>query len=329
LDVTPVIVPACAGTPAPGASKCTTNAQDYVTRTLRGSWNGFTGDATLTWTPDTSTLAYLRYARGYKTGGFNSGTISAHPLTSPEYVDAVELGAKKTWGSMLQVNGAIFYYSYQNDQQPLTVQTAAGPQGQIFNIPAVHTYGLELEAVWQPIQDLVFTGTYSYLNAKVASMDGKCVGNADDPLAIEVGDKTSGCPVAGTINLVGNTLAESPENKFALNGTYTWTFDPGRFAVSASVIWKDKTYGAIFNTPSNSAPAYSQVNLRATWTDAQNRYTVTGFVDNVFNTTGYDNVTEAQISPNAAAGKANYDLVRAVGLTYPLTFGIELQARFH
>ena len=126
FDVTPVIVGLPApGLPRPARAKCSTNAQGFVTRTLRGSWNGFTGDATLTWTPDSSTLAYLRYARGYKTGGFNSGTISAHPLTSPEYVDAVELGAKKTWGSMLQVNGAIFYYSYQNDQQPLTVQTAA------------------------------------------------------------------------------------------------------------------------------------------------------------------------------------------------------------
>jgi iron complex outermembrane receptor protein len=326
LDVTPVIVPACAGTPAPGASHCHTNAQDFVTRTLRGSWNGFTGDATLTWTPDSETLAYLRYARGYKTGGFNSGTISAHPLTSPEYVDAVELGAKKTWGSMLQVNGAIFYYAYQNDQQPLTVQTAAGPQGQIFNIPSVHTYGVELEAVWQPIQDLVFTGTYSYLNATVASMDGKCVSNADDPLSIEPGDKTNGC--GGLINLVGNTLAESPRNKLAFNAAYTWTFDPGRFSVSASVIWKDKTFGAIFNTPSNEAPAYSQVNLRATWTDAQNRYTVTGFVDNVFNTTGFDNVTEAQIAPTITK-PSDYDIVKAVGLTYPLTFGIELQARFH
>ena len=52
-------------------------------------------------------------------------------------------------------------------------------------------------------------------------------------------------------------------------------------------------------------------------------------MNNVFNTTGYDIVTEAQISPNAAAGAANYDIVRAVGLTYPLTFGVELQARFH
>ncbi len=121
-----------------------------------------------------------------------------------------------------------------------------------------------------------------------------------------------------------------PQNKFALNGTYTWTFDPGRFSVSASVIWKDKTYGAIFNTPSNSAPAYSQVNLRATWIDSQNRYTVTGFVDNVFNTTGYDNVTEAQIAPVASITKpSQYDIVKAVGLTYPLTFGVELQVRFH
>jgi iron complex outermembrane receptor protein len=330
LDITAVPAgPGCAAHVA-GASACSTNAAGYITRSLHGTWSAFTGDATLTWTPDSETLAYLRYARGYKTGGFNSGTISPSPLTQPEYVDAVSLGAKKTWGAMLQFNAEAFYYNYQNDQQPLTVQEAVGvSSSQIFNIPAVHTYGVELEAIWHPIDPLVFTGTYSYLNSTVASMDGKCVVNADDPLAIEPGERTSGCPFAGTVNLVGNTLAEAPRNKIAVNATYTWTFDPGKLSFSASVIWKDKTFGAIFNTPSNEAPAYSQVNLRATWTDAQNRYTVTGFVDNLFNTTGFDNVTEAQIAPNAAAGAANYDIVKAVGLTYPLTFGIELQARFH
>ena len=66
-----------------------------------------------------------KYSRGYKTGGFNSGYIAPNPETSPEYVDAVEIGAKKLFGSMFQINGAAFYYNYQNDQQPLTVQNAA------------------------------------------------------------------------------------------------------------------------------------------------------------------------------------------------------------
>ena len=50
----------------------------------------------LAWTPDPDTLAYGKYSRGYKTGGFNSGTLAAFPETQPETVDAIEIGLKKT-----------------------------------------------------------------------------------------------------------------------------------------------------------------------------------------------------------------------------------------
>ncbi len=338
FDVTPAITGApgqCTAPFAPGASGCSVNAQGFVTRNLHGHWSAVTGDATLTWTPDSTTLGYLRYARGYKTGGFNSGTISASPLTAPEYVDSLEIGAKKQWGPMLTVNAAAFYYWWQNDQQPLAVQSSPGvTSSQLFNIPSVHTYGVELEAIWHPIEPLAITATYSYLNATVNSMNGKCVVDADDLRAILPGNSTACCAisppgVAQAVNIVGNELPESPRNKVAINGTYTWRFDPGSLSFSASWIWKDRTFGDIFNTPFDVAPSYSQVNLRATWIDAQNRYTVTAFVDNVFNQTGFDNVTATQIAPGTANPAVAYDLVKGTGITYPLTFGIEAQVRFH
>jgi iron complex outermembrane receptor protein len=331
FDVTPVIVPLGVAVPGSGPSMYNANTGN-VTRTLAHNWSGVTGDVTLTWTPDSETLGYARYARGYKTGGFNSGTISAHPLTQPEYVDAFEVGIKKTVGSMLQFNGEVFYYAWKNDQQPLAVQTAAAgvTAAQIFNIPSVHDYGVELEAIWRPIDPLTITAVYSFLSAKVASMNGQCVANANDSLAILPGDRTNGCAFAGQVNLVGNTLAESPRNKVALNATYTFSFDAGKLSLSAAYIWKDSTYGAIFNVPQNLAPAYSQVNLRANWDDAQGRYSVIAWVNNVFNTIGYDNVTETQLDPNSTLGPpgSHYDILTAKGLTYPLTFGAELQVRF-
>ena len=98
----------------------------------------------------------------------------------------------------------------------------------------------------------------------------------------------------------------------SLNAQYTFPFDPGKLVLSASVIWKDKTYGSIFNNPQALAASYSTVNLRAEWDDAKNRYNVSAFVNNVFNTTGYDIVTEAQIAPDAALGATHYNIIRAV-----------------
>ncbi|MFI4934384.1 MAG: TonB-dependent receptor [Caulobacterales bacterium] len=320
----------------PGAALPVLNtATGFYERNLAGSWGAWTGDAVLTWQPDEETMAYFRYARGYKTGGINAGTISAHPLTMPEYVDSFETGLKKSVGRTFQLNAALFYYNFINDQQPLGVTSSAGvTTSQLFNIGTVHTYGLELEAVWRPIEALTLIGDYSYLSSKVASTGGNCFINADDTRALLPGAKIAGCPIDATgsqsQSIVGNTLPEAPTNKLAFNANYVFTFDPGKLTLSGSVVWKDKTYGEIFNTPLTLAPAYSQVNLRVTWDDAKDRYNISAYVNNVFNTTGFDNVTETQLAPFTppAQGGAPYDIVQGKGLTSPITYGIELRVRY-
>lgn len=318
-----------------------------ITRNLRGSWSGLTGDAEINWTPDPETLAYFRYARGYKAGGFNAGVLSQIPITQPETVDAFELGAKKTLGSAFQLNGALFYYNYYNDQQPFTVVGAGSVASTVIvNIPQARIYGLELEGVWRPIDAVTLNLQYSYLNAKVSSRF--CVRDSIDPFATLPGAHTNGCPIdtvtsanpspppanivtttAFEQDLNGATLPEAPANKVSFNAQYAWRTDPGTLTLSASVIWKDQTYGSIFNRPLALAPAYTTVNLRAVWDDAEKRYTVIGFVNNVFNTIGYDNVTEtnAGLGPTFANQNVPF-LVSAKGITAPLTFGLEAQVRF-
>ena len=333
-DVTPFAVSPInpvTGKPYPGSGVGFYNAATgFEVRTLGASWNAVTGEATLTWQPDSSTLTYLKYARGYKTGGFNGGQVAAFPETAPEYVDSIEGGLKKSWGSVFQINAAAFYYNYQNDQQPLTIQNSTGVLfSDVFNIPSVHTYGVELEANWHPFQPVVFTAEYTYLSAKIASMNNTCVEDTVDPLAILPGSKIAGCPAAAggvqLVNLVGSSLPETPANKISLNALYTLNFDPGNLILSASFVWKDKTYGSVFNIPQALAPAYTTANFRVEWDDAKNRYNLSAFVNNIGNETGYDIVTPARLSP---AGQP-YDLIANKSLTFPLTVGGELQVRFH
>jgi iron complex outermembrane recepter protein len=319
----------------PGAGLAFLTPDGRVRRNLNGSWGAPTGEANLTWQPDSDTLAYAKYSRGYKTGGFNAGSIAVSPETAPEFVDAFELGLKKTISAKFQLNAAAFYYDYYGDQQPL--ETPIGGSGattlEIVNIKAARSYGVELEAVWRPIDPLVIMAEYSYLSSTVTSTGGTCYENTNDALAILPGANKSGCAVATfgnpqLENLVGKTLPEAPPNKIALNALYTLSFDPGKLILSASYIWKDRTYGVIFNTPEDRAPAYSTVNLRAEWDDAQNRYNASFFVNNLFNTNGWDNFAETQVAPNTSFG-VPYDVVTAKGLTNPLFFGGEIQFRFH
>ena len=298
----------------------------FVQRPLDGSWSAWTGDATINWTPTPETLAYFRYARGYKAGGFNAGSMSITPETGAEGVDQFELGVKQTFGSTLLVNAALFYYNYENDQQPFgVVQSSGNVLTSIFNIPNARIDGVELEGTWRPIDPLTINAQYSYLDAVVTNMNGNCVVDSSDPKATLPGANTSGCKPGGGQNIVGERLPEAPQNKVSINGQYAFRLDPGTLTLSASFIWKDATYGSIFNRALSLAPSYSLVNLRAAFDDAKGRYTLIAFANNVFDQTGFDQVTKA----NVAQSGFPLQLVSSRGLTPPLTFGMEVQFRFH
>ena len=295
-------------------------------RPLDARFGAWTGTANLAWTPDADTLAYAKYSRGYKTGGFNSGTLAANPETLPETVDAFETGFKKTLGHAFQANAAAFYYLYYNNQQPLGLPGGAGViSSQIINIPEVHTYGFELETLWQPIRDLTISANYAYISATIAKMNGACYIDTADPQAVATGAKpcANGSTSSGVLqDLTGATLAEAPQNKISLNALYRIRLDTGTLSLSGTVVWKDKEYSSPFNRVYNEAPAYSQVNLRATWTDTKDRYSVIAYVDNLFDTTGYDAASGVLV--NTAPEVTD----RLASLTAPRTFGVEFQYRF-
>ena len=120
------LVPGPGAPPTRGVSSFTTvdPASGFATRHYDNRWEATTGTAGLQWDPDSDTMAYFRYSRGYKAGGFRIGidtTIGASPNTDPEHMNAFEIGLKKEFGGTFQANMALFYDDYQNDQVPITV----------------------------------------------------------------------------------------------------------------------------------------------------------------------------------------------------------------
>lgn len=94
-------------------------------RSLQNSWDAVTGVLNLDWTPDSDTLGYAKYSRGYKSGGFLLGTLSSQPEAKQEQVDAFEVGLKKTFARRFQLNAAAFY----NDYKDLAAQPVAAQRG--------------------------------------------------------------------------------------------------------------------------------------------------------------------------------------------------------
>ena len=333
IDLTQFVV----GTgPAPGVRVPASALPDgRWTRTLAADFSAFTGTAGVQWTPNEDNLLYLRFSRGYKAGGLNAGTLSESPLTQPEHVNAYEAGYKWTYGRTFELQSAIYYYDYQNAQIPIGVNIGGTIQTQFFNMPRSRSQGIELAAVWSPIERLNVSATYSFNDTSVSTecrlvagvATGACVIDANDPLGTATGAQPIGPQILTATgaqqpqSVRGAALPQAPRNKFAINVNYTWNFGPGDLILSGSYIWKDESYADIFQRSYNRAPAWDQVDLRATWRSSNRRYQIIAYVRNVFDSLGYE---------AAATGiPLSYATVSSYALTPPRTFGIEVHYRFN
>jgi iron complex outermembrane receptor protein len=290
----------------------------FVTRYYDASWQAVTGTAGIEWTPDSDTLVYAKYSRGYKSGGYNIGiftVLSFSPLTDAEHVDSYELGFKKTWFRTLTTDIAAFYYNYSNLQIPVTVTTSAGglstAQTAFYNVPTAVSRGVELETTWQPDKHFALLFDYSYLDAY--SNSGALPDEAD-PDALFPGAKPLACSSVTPINtpspanpgltpcvtdvytgklqryqsIAGNRLPNAPRNKIAVNANYTFFFNAGTLNLSGSYIWRDTQEGTLFTRPYNTSPAWDEYDARVTFTTANGRMKVIVFGKNLGNTIGYD-----------------------------------------
>jgi iron complex outermembrane receptor protein len=212
----------------------------------------------------------------------------------------------------------------------LTVEGfGGGPNiSSIVNIPKVQSYGAEFETIWQPWTDMQILLDYSYLSAVIKGHAGTCAQPA--PAASCYQNSVSGA----FENTNGDTVPESPRSKVAANANYTWRFTPGSLNYSVSYIWKDKTHDSIFSEQYFTAPEYTQVDMRLSWNDSADRFTIFGYIKNLQNKLGYDDVGAFAVATPAAGTKAcgfngpsPYYCDQELRLTPPRTYGIEVQYR--
>ncbi|HEX3887514.1 MAG TPA: TonB-dependent receptor [Phenylobacterium sp.] len=301
-------------------------------RCLKDHSSAITGTAGISWTPDSTTLVYGRYNRGYKAFGFNAGYIGANVEATPEYVNDYEVGLKKTMGNFV-LDADAFYYDYQDAQIPIGVPVGAITVTEFINIPKSVSEGVEFTAIWNPIEHLNMSLVYGFDHTRIQSgctlvnnvATGTCLVDIADPTATAAGARPVGTTGAQAVN--GAELPQAPENKVAFNANYTFVFDPGNLILSGSYIWKDKSYASVFSRPYDEAPSWDQVDLRATWQGNHDKYELVAFVRNVFNTLGYDAAAAAY--PIAApVGGGGFTQAPAYDLTPPRTYGMEIHYKF-
>lgn len=209
------------------------------------------GDASLSYAFTDNHVGYLRYARGYKAGGFQSDVISppfaftpgvAPDLSfEPETLDAYEIGYKGTWlDGTLFGSLAVFYYDFKNKQE----QVNSGVSFLVSNAASAESKGAEIELSWVPVSGLNLYANAGYLDAEYQ----------DFPLG--------GGP--GT-DFGGNELAGAPEVSGSVGGSYTRAL-PGTTGLNLHLAADVDYRGDYFTDANNSAvleiDAYTIVNAR-------------------------------------------------------------------
>jgi len=305
-------------------TNCFGIAYDYqnVSRELSDDWEAWSGTAGVQWKPDDDTLGYLRYSRGYKSGGFNLGAVAPVPTVGSETIDALELGAKRSFGRNFWVNAALFDYRYHGLQLPLLVIPGGNQPARtdLLNMNEVTTRGFELEADWRIASPFDIWVSYGWLDAEIK--DACCFVDPLDPTASLPSANPVSVPNASGArgqNLAGNELPVAARHKVSIAPTYRLDLFGGRLALSAVYTWRSSVNSGLFESKLAKAPSFDQLDLRATFTDASDRYTVVAFGRNVFDDLGYDGVG-AQQTPSG--------VLPTYSLTAPRTYGVELRAKF-
>lgn len=122
---------------------------DYA---LDEPWSGSAG---LSWIPATNTLAYAKYSRGFKSGGFYGGLPFSATAITPyreETIGAWELGLRQVWPErQLKLEAAVFTYDYEDVQgfiRELNPMTGSAVD-RLGNQGDARHHGAEMDLQWQ------------------------------------------------------------------------------------------------------------------------------------------------------------------------------------
>lgn len=157
------------------------------------------------------TLLYAFYSKGYKGGGINpgvpAGAVGIRQTFDPEFVNAIEIGAKNTLaGGSVLINATGFSYDYKGYQISKIVNRTSVNE----NVDA-KVYGFELESIWSPVRNLKLNANIGYLHTKIG----------DGVTSIDTMNRTQSNPAYTVVKVGPNSSAVGANCVLATAGVAT------------------------------------------------------------------------------------------------------------
>ncbi|MDB3966516.1 TonB-dependent receptor [Porticoccaceae bacterium] len=235
------------------------------------------GKLGLEWRPRDEMMIYASLSTGFRSGNFNSdllfGDLSAMTSVDPEEVTAFELGSKSTlMDGRLQLNAALFYQDV-SDKQGITYDSnAAAPVSRLISLGDADIYGVELELLAVPTDNLELSLGIGWLDSKISADSGYVITSSD-----------------GVERTLDGSELGSPD--LMVNGVVSYNIplnDGAVVTLQTDFSYHSEGVGAGGNEY-NYSEAKTLVNARVFWVSASEKWEVQAYVKNVFETEYIDN----------------------------------------
>lgn len=258
------------------------------------TWRAPTWDLTPEYSISNNVRAYLRYARGFRSGGYNGSadTQSTVSTVTPEYLIDYEAGIKSEWfDKRLSANASVFHYDYRDIQVFALAPDPLGgaPVSTLSNAGQGRADGFELELKSQPLNSL-------YLFANLALLNTRFTEFANVPTA------------------VGNSFARSPHTTIDVGGEYRVPLPAGSIAIGGDINYRSTGY---FSATRQTVPqlwqaGYTVMNAHVSYVSSNQKYILTGYVTNLTNKV----YKKLELLPSYGAYPVLYGDPRVFGLTF-------------
>lgn len=243
--------------------------------------------------------------------GFLSGALNANGTVTDEQESQVyEVGYKsQLLDNTLQFNIAGHYTEYTNLLTQFQVPIGGIVQTFSQNGGEIEAFGIEVEAVWFPLELLTLSANASYLDSEFG------VFGQVNPYQLFMGEEQS------FIDVKGQTTPWSPEFTLSLIGSYEFSLKEGEYGTLTPYVqfyYSDEfaTGNLLTPDPNQLQDSFTKTDLRLIWDSPERSYSVEAFVEN--------------IEDEAVLGRGNNngdDLVQT-GFLYPRNAGLRVKARF-
>jgi outer membrane receptor protein involved in Fe transport len=279
------------------------SSNDYDERGLKRNESDVSPKIVLQYFLESGGNIYASYTRGFKSGGYNSISLTGEDLEfKPEKAKTGELGIK---GRLLEGSLRYSLTGYYTKFSNLQVLAFNGVFFDVSNAASATSKGLESDFEWlAPWEPLSVTGSWGLLDVKYDDYAG-----APAPISEGIGAEQ---------NLGGRRIAFAPKMTATLTPTITLPFDVVQWKFAVDVLYQGEQYTDTDLDPATKVKGYTEFGARITLSDIDDRWSFTLGGQNLTDKRVLNQVTDATFFPGSyfAQEARGRQIIGAVSLRF-------------